>query len=980
MPKKKKAEMEKRRRGEDVRSELRGLPRPGRGRRACGSRLPRSSDASRPRMAITYLVSNVFVTMTVNMDSSSPPREPTSDELTDIYALQTNLHSSDTLPTDFDDDLEALNETEARVKVAKAADVVSHRNWQTREVFYSDPREPRTSSPVQMATTTSSPPPSPSPQKRKRKLDQLDFGRSTLGASRPVKAQKHFYGIDIHRLLADAEAEDSIRQATRTAALPTPPAELAAPKCKKNTLLWTEKYRARKYADLIGDERTHRSVMHWLKRWDQIVFPGSFRPKPKKRFGDDSSDVAERPHRKILMLTGPPGLGKTTLAHVCAKQAGYEVQEINASDERSSNVVRGRIRDMVGTENVKNVEEKRTADGIARKAAKPVCVIVDEVDGVVGGSGSGGEGGFVKALIDLVLLDQKNSTALATLSQASAKKRRGDRFRLLRPLILVCNDVYHPSLRPLRQSSLAEIIHVRKAPVQSVTTRLQTVFEKEGVPCDGDGVRRLCEAAWGVSNRKEDKNGNGAGEGDMRGIMVVGEWVASKLRASGDSNTRLTRKWVEDHVLQDLSHGGGGARGMGRGGPKDVVERVFKEGAGFPRQAALATPIQHAGSDGVKGVAEGFRRTATERLRELIDTHGDTDRIMTDCFSSYPEHQFQDDTYLSKPDAAYEWLNFHDRLSGAVFSSNEWELAPYLSTPVLGFHHLFASATTRQYFKKDAKKDGDDADAEPTHPFAGAQASWAAHEATKQNEAYIDALQSSLAPPLQRLFSSTSDIATDLQPYLLRMLTPNINPIIVGGSGSDKGTASVRKASEQVLVKRAVNAMGASGVRFERVRLDDGPGQSYGNAQWIYRIEPPLDTLCTFETGGKGFGDAGAKTRYAVRQVITQEWRKEEARINEENRMARFGLTNASYVDPAAGQLLKRKATKGDVDLEGKRIVRDFFGRAVVVGVETDAQKNNKKRQGTSRKRSLGAFVKFQDGYSNAVRKPITLAEFMKDL
>lgn len=33
---------------------------------------------------------------------------------------------------------------------------------------------------------------------------------------------------------------------------------------------------------------------------------------------------------QILLISGPPGLGKTTLAHVVAKQAGYKVMEINA--------------------------------------------------------------------------------------------------------------------------------------------------------------------------------------------------------------------------------------------------------------------------------------------------------------------------------------------------------------------------------------------------------------------------------------------------------------------------------------------------------------------------------------------------------------------------------------------------------------------------------------------------------------------------
>ena len=40
-------------------------------------------------------------------------------------------------------------------------------------------------------------------------------------------------------------------------------------------------------------------------------------------------------------MYGPPGLGKTTLAHVVANHAGYNVVEINASDDReySSNKI-----------------------------------------------------------------------------------------------------------------------------------------------------------------------------------------------------------------------------------------------------------------------------------------------------------------------------------------------------------------------------------------------------------------------------------------------------------------------------------------------------------------------------------------------------------------------------------------------------------------------------------------------------------------
>lgn len=269
--------------------------------------------------------------------------------------------------------------------------------------------------------------------------------------SEPGKAKKSYYGIDIHQLL------DEIAKETKPSKTPpqsriqqTIETNTENPKQKKkDSAMWTEKYRARKFTDLIGDERTHRSVLRWLKGWEPIVFPGLAKSRQKKPTQEDEEGPI---HRKVLLLSGPPGLGKTTLAHVCARQAGYEVLEINASDDRSRDVVKGRIRDALGTENIKGMNVE-VGEQKVRRAGRPVCVVVDEVDGVTGGSGSGGEGGFMKALIDLVLLDQKNMKL--SLEGNNGKKRKGDTFRFMRPLILVCNDLYHSSLRPLRASSIA---------------------------------------------------------------------------------------------------------------------------------------------------------------------------------------------------------------------------------------------------------------------------------------------------------------------------------------------------------------------------------------------------------------------------------------------------------------------------------------------------------------------------------------------
>ncbi|KAM0279850.1 hypothetical protein ACHAQH_004401 [Verticillium albo-atrum] len=830
---------------------------------------------------------------------------------------------------------------------------------------------------------------------KQRKPTAVDSYETIIAARTKTKdgrAKRGYYGVDINELkdaaaLEISEARSRPHSAEQAASDPLPSIETAGfgGKQPKKSLLWTEKYRARTFMDLCGDDSTNRTVLRWLKKWDPVVFPGATKKAPiVRRPVTKDPAVEEKPHRKILMLTGPPGLGKTTLAHVCARQAGYDVMEINASDDRSRDVVKNRIRTSLGTESVRTVANRKNgSDGQQAKVARPACVIVDEVDGAVSGSGASGEGGFVKALIDLVLLDQKNSGAAGNTSY---KKKKGDDFRLMRPLILICNDVYHPSLRPLRQSGLAEVIHVGKPTIESVVTRLKAVFDKEGVPCDKDAARKICEAAWGMATGNDAKRGAQSGaEGDLRGVMVVGEWVAGRYRAAvTDGTPRLTRQWLDKHVVQDLSNGAGGARGMGRGSAKDIVTRIFQEGGGFPKAAldtSKAAKNQHEQPKAQLGFAEYQKKHSMERLQQMINTSGEIDKIVTDIMLEYPNREFNDDSFLSKPNEAYDWLQFHDACSSRLFSSQDWELAPYLGMPVLACHSLFATPKRHivavGYDKKWGAGTDDDAVAVP---FSGPRADFEAHQAEKENRSVLQAIQAQLSPSLMRSFRSPEDVALEFLPYLVRLVSPDVKPVVVGGGGDQKGMASVRKDTEKAMVRRAAEIMVDVGITLQRGKIES---ESVLNRtpQWVYRLEPDLDALSVFETA-TSLLSVQAPTRYAVRQVLDQELQASTVRRENEARQARFQGGNPLGNDVPSTRVEKESVEQKRLKVLAlaNRAKKDFFGRIIEEKPLQEVEGDENGAARAVREQPVRIWVSYHEGLNNAVRKPISLQELMKGM
>jgi len=154
--------------------------------------------------------------------------------------------------------------------------------------------------------------------------------------------------------------------------------------------LWFEKYRPRTLDEIVISEAKKNALTDWFTRF-QI---------------GETEEYA-------LLFTGPPGLGKTSLAHILMETFGYKAKEFNASDIRSKALIKENLDGLINVGDVTRITSMNH---------NPIGIIMDEVDGMFKGDRGG-----IEELLSYISVP------------SNRKKKANKNNNRTIPIICICN-------------------------------------------------------------------------------------------------------------------------------------------------------------------------------------------------------------------------------------------------------------------------------------------------------------------------------------------------------------------------------------------------------------------------------------------------------------------------------------------------------------------------------------------------------------
>lgn len=261
------------------------------------------------------------------------------------------------------------------------------------------------------------------------------------------------------------------------------------------------------------------------------------------------------------------------------------------------------------------------------KEKRPNCLVFDEIDGAPSAS--------IDFLIKFV-----NGTV-------KSKKGKKQKPQLLnRPIICICNDVYVPALRPLRQ--MAFILNFPPVASSRLAERLCEIARYQHIRTDLGAMTTLSEKT----------------DNDIRSCLSVLHFFKSQ-------NKPVTLTEVHRHSVGD--------KDMNKG-----LFTVWQELFQIPKpKIDIKVKLNPLLEETRK---ESYR---TDYISSLVHSFGDYERLAQGVFENYLEVIKTHDLPIEGVAEALEWFCFMDFLNTKIHESQNYTLSSYIPYAFVKWNSFF---------------------------------------------------------------------------------------------------------------------------------------------------------------------------------------------------------------------------------------------------------------------------------------------------